>query len=249
MITNLVKSYFIFILILLFTNCEKNNSEPTNKSLNLISSYSLEVPEPSGLSFTSGKTALYTVSDHTGYIYKISLQGKLFSTIKCDATDLEGVTYNEETKNIWVVEERNRKLLKLDLQGNTLSQVSLNISGNDDNSGLEGLTINPKTGHFYCLNEANPGLLVELNENKQVINEHPLDFANDYSGIYYDTKIDSLWVVSDESSTVTKCDLQGNAEKTYRLGINKAEGVVVDSKNQLVYVISDSAEKLYVFGF
>lgn len=244
-----ISCFTLFSLIVLFINCDKRNSGPANKSLNLISSYALDVPEPSGLSFSAGNTALYTVSDHTGYVYKISLQGKLFSTITCESTDLEGVTYDEENKNIWVVEERNRRLLKLDLQGNTLRQISLNISGNDDNKGLEGLTINPTNGHFYCVNEANPGLLIELDENLQIIKEITLSFANDYSGVYYDNSIDSLWIVSDEFSTVSKCDLLGKATETYRLGISKAEGIVVDSKNKLIYVVIDSVEKLYVFEY
>ena len=250
----MLKKNLIIYLIAMFSltvviSCDKNGSVPANKSLNLISSYSLDVPEPSGLSFTTGNTALYTVSDHTSKIYKISLQGKLLASISCEGNDLEGVTYDSENKNICVVEERNRKLLKLDLQGNILRQISLNITGNDDNKGLEGLTINHTNGHFYCVNEANPGLLIELNENLQVIKETTLSFANDYSGIFYDEVIDSLWIVSDQSSTVTKCDLHGNAEETYRLGINKAEGIVVDSKSKVIYVISDSSEKLYVFEY
>jgi len=250
----MLKKNLIILLIAIFSltvviRCKKDNSEPTNESLNLKGSYSLNVPEPSGLSFTSGNTALYTVSDHTDKIYKISLQGKLLSSISCGGNDLEGVTYDSENKNIFVVEERNRRLLKLDLQGNILRQIGLSISGNDDNKGLEGLTINPGNGHFYCLNEANPGLLIELNESLQVIKETSLSFANDYSGVFYDQETDSLWIVSDESSTVTKCDLLGNVAKTYRLGINKAEGIVVDSKDKLIYVISDSSEKLYVFEF
>ncbi len=239
---------FAFLSVF-FIYCEKNNEETNTKSLKLKNSYSLDVPEPSGLSFTSGNTTLYTVSDHTGYIYKISLQGKLFSTIKCDARDLEGVTYDSENKNIWVVEERNRKLLKLDLQGNILKEVTLNISSNDENKGLEGLTFNSTNKHFYCLNEANPGLLIELDENQQKINEYELKFAEDYSGIFYDKVINNIWIVSDKSSTITKCDLEGNKIETYNLGINKAEGVVVDSDNNKIYVISDSAEKLYVFEF
>lgn len=241
--------YWLFALLIgLFQNCERNSNDSAYESLKLISSYELDVPEPSGLSFTAGQVALYTVSDQTNKIYKISFQGKLLSTINCEGTDLEGICFNSLENNIWVVEERTRSLLNTDLQGNTLQRISLDISAQDENKGLEGITLNAANGHFFCVNEANPGLLIELDENQQIINETVLNFAADYSGIFYDNETDNLWIVSDESSTITRCDLKGTTEKTYHLGINKAEGIVVDSKNNLVYVVSDSAEKLYVFG-
>ncbi len=250
-----MKSYQIYIGLLImflsifFIFCEKNKDETNTKSLELKNSYNLDVLEPSGLSFSSGNAALYTVSDNTNNVYEITFQGTLLSTINCDADDLEGVTYDAENKNIWVVEERNRKLLKLDLQGNILKEITLNISGNDENKGLEGLTFNSTNKHFYCLNEANPGLLIELDENQQKINEYNLNFAEDYSGIFYDKKTDKIWIVSDKSSTINRCDLEGNKIETYNLGIDKAEGVVVDSDNNKIYVVSDSEEKLYVFEF
>lgn len=238
----------LFLSATLLISCN-DDEEHSIKTLYLSSSYDLDVPEPSGLSFSSGKEALYTVSDDTNDIYKITFKGKLLSTLNCNANDLEGVTYDSENKNLWVVEEGNRILLKCDLQGNILTETKLTIPGASENKGLEGITFNATNGHIYCLNEASPGLLIELDENQQLINEYSLNFADDYSGIFHDSRTDSIWIISDKSSTISKCDLEGNATDTYKLGINKAEGVVVDSDNNKIYVISDSAEKLYVFNF
>ena len=91
------------------------------------------------------------------------------------------------------------------------------------------------------------GVTIELNENQVSINEYNLSFANDYSGIFYDSYIDKLWIISDESSTVTKCELNGKPIKSFHLSINQAEGIVVDSKNNRLYAVSDPSEKLYVY--
>jgi len=227
----------------------ENKEEISIKSLNKVASYKIDVPEPSGLSFSEDDEVLYTVSDKTNKIYKISTKGELISIIDCKASDLEGICYDTNNKFIWIAEERNRKIVKLDTKGNIIDGKSLEIQANDENKGIEGITINKKNGYTYCVNEGKPGLLIELDENQKKINEYELNFAEDYSGIFYDSEIDKVWIISDKSKTITKCDLKGNEIETYKLGIKKAEGVVVDSKNKLIYVVSDKKEKLYVFEY
>ena len=252
--------FFLFVIFISFYACtvendeNKENVEETNEKTNKqllkkVAEYNLDVPEPSGLSFYADSNALFTISDKTNKIYKISLKGELLSIINCEASDLEGICYDTINKSIWVAEERNRKLINFDIQGNIIKEISLKIQTNDDNKGIEGLTINLQNRHIYCVNEGKPGLLIELDENQQKINEYELKFAKDYSGIFYDNKINKLWIISDKSKTITKCDLEGNALETYNLGIKKAEGVVVDSKNKLMYIVSDKKEKLYIFEY
>ena len=240
----------MFLFSLLFvsalTACNKDESGGI-PSLTLIRTFELDVPEPSGLSFTSGKTALYTVSDETGSFYKITFEGKLLSKVDCNGNDFEGITYNGTDKSIWIVEERRREILKFNLQGNKQGTFELDIPEYSANNGPEGITVNEKNGHLFFINEKNPALLIELDENLRKLNEYSLSFANDYSGIFYDSDIDKLWIISDESSTVTKCELNGKAIESFHLSINQAEGIVVDSKNKLLYALSDSLEKLYVF--
>jgi len=241
----LKKLFFIFGILLSGIACQ--DSETSEPALKLLSSYDLDVPEPSGLSFTAGNVALYTVSDETGNYYKITLQGKLLGKTSCNGIDLEGITYDETTETLWLIEEGARALVNVDLQGNVLKRKTLDIPAYSSNNGLEGITLNTDNGHIFCLNEKNPSLLLELDENLTIINEYNLGFANDYSGIFYDSLEKVLWIVSDESSSVNKCDLTGKLIETYHIGVNQAEGIVVDSKNAKLYVVSDSAEKLYVF--
>ena len=93
----------IVIVLLLVVSCQKNETsvpviETPMGTLELIDSYSLDVPEPSGLSFGPDKKTLLTVSDHTNHIYELDLQGKVLRIFEYTGKDLEGVTYNPNEK-------------------------------------------------------------------------------------------------------------------------------------------------------
>lgn len=248
-----MKQIYFFIIyfclsIILFA-CNSNKSEQVYSSLNLINSYKLNVAEPSGLSFASGNLALYVVSDNSNKVYKISFEGEILAELSYVGSDLEGICYDSESSSIWIAEERDRKIVNLDLQGNIIKVLSVNVDIRKENKGIEGISINSKTGNLFVLNESNPSVLLKLGSSQQILKEYSLNFANDYSGVFYDELSDNLWIISDESSTLTKCDLEGNPLETFRIGINKAEGIVVDSKNNKIYIVSDSDNKLYVYSF
>ncbi len=217
--------------------------------LTLINSYKIDVPEPSGLSFDANQEALFTVSDKTNNIYKLSLEGKLLKTIECDADDLEGITYSKTDNTIWIADERKRKLKQLNIDGNTLKSFKIKVKAKKKNAELEGLTINNLSGNLLCLNEKKPGLLIETNQNGEVLEKHKLDFAKDYSGIYHDAETNNLWIVSDKSMTITQCDMKGNILNNYQTDIESMEGIVVDSNKKLIYVVSDELQKLFVFQY
>ena len=229
-------------------SCSKDEGTAYEK-LELINQFVLSVVEPSGLSYSAGKNALYTISDQTGKVYKLSLTGSLISTLGFTGNDLEGITVNSNNGDIWVVAERSRELIKLKSNGNELSRFHLNIEMNSENTGLEGITYNSDNEHLYILNEKNPGLLLEVDELGHIIRSTELNFAADYSGIFYDSSEDQLWIVSDESKTVNQCDLFGEVIKTYSIPITKAEGIVVDSQSKEVYLMRDGNNKMYVFGY
>jgi uncharacterized protein YjiK len=99
------------------------------------------------------------------------------------------------------------------------------------------------------LNEKDPGLLIEINENGKVLNRTELDFAFDYSGIYYENIEKKLWIVSDQSRTISKCDLNGEKIESYKISDRKAEGITVDAVNKKVYIVLDGQDKLQVYSF
>ncbi len=238
---------FILIILIIVSAC---NTADTNKdAFDLVNSYKINVPEPSGLSFAADNKSLYTVSDRTNKIYRISLEGKLIEKINCTAEDLEGIVFDNLDTSIWLADERKRRLINVNLQGKTLKSIDLNIEAQNNNSGLEGLTINKNTGNFLCLNEKKPGLLIETDKSGNILKTHKLDFAKDYSGAYHDAHTNKLWIVSDKSMTITRFDAKGNTEHSYQTDIESMEGIVVDSQNRLMYIVSDDLGRLFIFKY
>ncbi len=89
------------------------------------------------------------------------------------------------------------------------------------------------------------GLLIKYSINNNTKTEIKLDFAYDYSGIYYNHVSDKLWIVSDESRTLSQCTLDGIIIKSYKLPVSGLEGIVVNDDETEAYVVSDPNNKLY----
>ena len=99
------------------------------------------------------------------------------------------------------------------------------------------------------LNEKNPGLLLELDSNGKILKETNLRFASDYSGIFHDELNDQLWILSDQSRTINRSRTDGVLIESFNINVTQAEGIAVNSTEQLIYVVSDATENLYVFKY
>ena len=239
--------FFVPVLsFLLFAISCKKNKEDSLTMLDPVAVYSVNIPETSDLSFGSTADILYTVSDRTAKVYKITTQGKILSELQYTGNDLEGVSY-AGNQFLYVTEERSRTVIKLDLQGNIIEQKAIPVEINDENQGLEGISFATFNKHFYIVNESNPGLLIEMDENLNVIENYPLTFANDYSGICVDNENQQLWIVSDESASVTKCTMKGELIESYRIAVSNPEGIAFNPETKELFIISDSEARLYVF--
>jgi len=249
-IQNLFSLRLIFIIFVLFLgSCDKEPKKVQNSDLELIKVIQLAVKEPSGLCFSANKNAFYTVSDNSGKVYKLSLTGAIIETLSYVGDDLEGVTVDPNNGNIYIVEERRRELVKLDSKGKEINRKHINIEENSANKGLEGVTYNSKNNHIYILNEADPGLLVELDVFGKILRQTKLNFANDYSGIFHEKIEDVLWIISDKSKTITKCDLNGDKINSYKIKESKAEGIVVDATTKRIYIVFDGLDKMQVYKY
>ena len=83
----------------------------------------------------------------------------------------------------------------------------------------------------------------------EVVDTNRLTFAKDYSAVFYDPLDGSLWILSEESEILAKCDLSGNPVKRYITGIKKAEGLIVASGVSRIYITSEKTNTLYVFSY
>lgn len=245
-----MKFTLLLITAMLFNySCKKDDVDPNDEKITLIKKYNLAVPEPSGLSYSPNKTSYYTVSDQTGNIYKLSKTGALTKTIDINGFDLEGIAVSSKNGDIYVVEERTKNVVRLNASGVELDRKTLDIELNDDNSGLEGITINDDNDHFFVLVEKNPGYLIELDASMNIISKTELSFASDYSGIFYDSSEKVLWIVSDESKTINKCTLDGKKTLSYDINVSKAEGIIVNSTDKEIVIVLDGANKMQVYSY
>lgn len=245
----------LFISVLLFTmtnSCKKTPVDnppvkPTGE-LEKLDEFDLDVTEPSGLSFGPNGETLFMVSDNTNKVYETDLQGNVIRELAYVGSDLEGVSFNEENQIVAVAEERKRQIVFLDYP-NGIEQERFDIAtgGSTDNKGLEGISFNTNNSAYYLVNEDVPGELIVWNKQFGNISTTELRFASDYSAIFVDKRNGLLWIVSDESQALYKCDYNANVLKEYALPYTKFEGIAVDIEQQLVYLVNDKSFKLFVF--
>lgn len=226
--------------LLLMTSCRPESFD-IDYSI-ILDSYEMSIYEPSGLAYSPDRESLYTVSDR-GMLYEISLTGKTLRELSYTGDDFEAITVDSSNDNIYICEEGNGKLIKLNSSG--IKQTSYSILNNPGNTGLEGLAYNNNLDEFYMLKEKSEGLLITYSVTNNTKTEIKLNFAYDYSGIYYNSVSNKLWIVSDESKTLTQCTLNGVKIKSYKLPISGVEGIVVNDEETEAYVVSDPNKKLY----
>ncbi len=241
--TIILLSGFLFLL-----SCVEVHKDPVEyKSLILLQIFDLDIEGPSGLSKSFLPDHFYTVCDQTGNVYLINNKGEIFQTIELAGDDLEGVEFVEENLSVYVLEEKLRIVIRLTPGGSILDTFQLDIPLQNINDGPEGIAYNPNVKHFYIVNEKNPAMLFVFDTLFQKIIEYPLNFAKDYSSVDYEPVNDHLWILSEESKLLARCNLKGEPEKIYQTDVPDGEGLVMDFENELVYIVCDDTSRLFVF--
>ncbi len=246
----IVKIVMFLSVVVLMMRCKKNENitlEQNTGKLTLITTYHINISEPSGLTFGSDKKTLFTVSDNTNKIYKMDLKGNIIGVLPYIGNDLEGICFNSDKDEIAVVEERKRDIVILNSVGNKIASFHIDIPHTIDNKGLEGISYNSNNKMYYIVNEAKPGLLCLWNTEQGLLSKNELDFALDYSGIFVERKTSSVWIVSDESKMLYRCDYKMNVIKRYHLDKNKYEGVVIDEENSKIYLVNDATSQMSIY--
>jgi uncharacterized protein YjiK len=234
-----------FFAVLLAFSCNNKKSEKVTTFTFSIAE-EIPVPEPSGIDLTYDEKGFWIVSDQNSKVYLLDSWGKEIKSFKIDGEDLEGITVIDDS-TLAVVLERTREVVILDTSGRELKRASIDLEG-DLNSGLEGITYNPKEKRFYLLNEQKPRLLLTFNENLMEVARDTLNFVKDVSGIFFDDIDNTLWILSDESQRIFKTDISGNPIEEFKIKIVQAEGITFNKARTKLYIVSDKTESLYVFN-
>lgn len=243
------KLILVVFCVSLLGGCDKDPvAAPTGPFLEKLSTVELsDVPEPSGLALDNDGSHLWTVSDQTGTIFRLTTGGSVVTTLDIGGQDLEGIAVDPVDGTLFVVEEGLGQVLHLDREGNLLEALTPAGLPEMGNLGLEGITIDPGTGHIFLLKEMGPGLLVEMDRGGIVLAITELNFAEDYSGLAFDEAADQLLVISDLSATLTWCGKDGQPVRTFNTGLDKGEGIALDPEHSVLYAVSDSRETLMTF--
>lgn len=241
----------LLFIVVLFLSCKKDN--PTNHNeeilvgkLELLQSYTLDIPEPSGLSFGPGGNSLLAVSDSKSRIYELDFEGNILRTLNFKGNDLEGICYNPDKNLIAVVEEILREVIMVDYDsGEKMETFKINVSYMDEESGLEGISYNINTKNYLIVNEKSPRLSILWNPDLGVINQDELDFSLDCSGVFIYLNRSNLWYISDESRSVYQCDTNNKVLASYSLDSRKYEGIII--KGDSLFVVNDDTSKLNIY--
>jgi uncharacterized protein YjiK len=238
----------VLLIFFLFACDISDNVSETQDLVSLVLDFEVtlnNIEEPSGLTYDPNTQTLWTVNDPpANKIYNISLEGELLETLAFVGDDLEGVAFDTSTNTLWVADELTSEIINISLQGEELQRVTLAVSQYSAGSGLEALCLGD-SGEFFLLKEKEPGLFIEVSPDFALLTETELSFADDYSGICYDSTRDGFWIVSDESEKLYLWDSINGVREEYPLDIPKAEGVVFVAETNSFYIVSDSEQKLY----
>jgi len=213
--------------------------------LPLVESHLLTIPEPSDVTIDDSGTRLWMVGNHPEMVYQLDLKGNLVKTLSYVGQDLEGVAFDRRDSTLWVTEENLRRVVHLDLNGTVLSKRNLGFTG-ETNSGLEGICLNDSS-RMFVLNEKHPGIFIGLDSTLTVALMDTITFAKDFSGMTYNPQKGCFWIVSDQSERLILWNPPNTVIAEYQLPFPKPEGVAFDPVSDLVYVVSDSTNTLYVY--
>lgn len=247
---------FLLAGLLVLVSCSKDNDLPKPVQLEPGERYPIEITDPSGLAFTPDLQALYTVSDQSGgRIYRITFDGVIQGQLPYRGDDLEGVTADNRTGALYVVEERLRVVRQIGSRGEVLREAPLPVDNDRPNDGPEGLTVNTALNQLYIVNEKNPRLFITMAlDDFSILSTQEIDFGGEYelkdlSGIYYDGTNDEIWFLSDESAAIVVTGRDLNPRRKYLTGMAKGEGIAVNTQDEIIYIVNDADDELVVFRY
>lgn len=208
----------------------------------------LDIVSLSGLSPGDDASTLWCVSDEPGSdLYRIRTNGEIDTVFSWSGEDLEGVAWDRTRGVLWLVEEERGELVGVDAAGAEISRTA--IPGGGGSVGLEGVTVDPVTGAIFLLRERKPGLFIELDDTFAVVDSRELDFALDYSGICFEPVRKEFWILSDRERALFRTENPEGPYTKYTIEVEDPEGIAVDVVNRVIYVVGDSAKRLYYFAF
>lgn len=217
----------------------------------------------SGITFDYDSNTLWIVTNQPQQLIELDMDLKPIRKITLENfIDTEAVAYIGNN-TFAIADERDFSIVlaTIDTQTTVLNRKKLKYitlkQGGSENTGLEGIAIDPKTKVIYAVQERKPLKLISVSglvNGKQGleigipphidINALNLD---DLSGLHFDSKTGHLLLLSDEAKLLVEVDMHGHKVSYLDLeaGFNgltddipQAEGVTLDADGNL-YIVSE----------
>lgn len=227
----------LLFLFFISAGCKHPEPEDVSGKLKFVSSYQLDVQEPSGLSLSDDGN-LWIVSDQSDKVFLYTKDGKKLIDFEVKGKDFEGIVQVDENTLALVSEEKS-EIIFINKSGKEkdVKKIDNDLGGN---SGIEGIA--HSNGSFYLVNEKEPYLFT-LNSEYKIESKRKINKAKDLSGMCYFNG--NLWLISDESEKIYKCSLSGDVIAEYKIDIPQAEGIAIEGDN--IYIVSDKTSMLYIY--
>lgn len=180
--------------------------------------------EPSGLALDPGTNSLWTVSDDSETLFRLTKAGKLRdSGPRIDRLrDPEGIALDHTGQRLLVLSEADAAIMATDLDNPQAVRayplfgmagtdlLTRALEGKTGDLSPEGIAVNADTGAVLVVNERAPRLLIEISSDlDRIVAVQPLsqnlgflasgvtDHQLDASGLAYDAQRKGLWISSD----------------------------------------------------
>ena len=213
------------------------------------------IAEPSGVTYHPIRRTLFVVDDE-GYIHEICTDGKVVQTKDLQGRDLEGITTNPTTGQLYAAVEDDEAILEINPQTLTVQReykINRSFEGKTllkkGGMGMEAIAFvpdlsHPEGGTFWIGNQSanlkpsgEPSVVCEVVvplsapetevAEGTIIRFFEMDFI-DISGLAYDTQADFLVLISDTTNLLVELKRDGTLLHRYLLPGDDQEGVTLD---------------------
>ncbi|GMH44925.1 hypothetical protein BSKO_12882 [Bryopsis sp. KO-2023] len=205
----------------------------------------------SGVTYSHETGTIWVVSRSPLKLVEYDLDGNLMQEF-----DLPGMRDPEGVAWMWgglfaVAEEASHIQLMNMKQGymEETGRIWVELPGLEPNLGLEGLAFDLKHRCFYVVEEKNGKNVLQVSlsgRNKVLFKSHHLNIG-DMAGIYYSNDNESLFILSQESKTVSKVDLEGELLESIGIAGVQPEGLTFSPDGERMIIVSEPNE-LYVYS-
>ncbi len=226
------------------------------------------IAEPSGVTYHPIRRTLFVVDDG-GHIHEIRPDGTVIQTKTLQARDLEGITTHPTTGWLYAAVEDEEAILEINPQTLTVRRefkINRTFEGNSllkkGGMGIEAITfvpdtLHPEGGTFWIGNQSfsrkpdgelsiicevvAPLLTSDAAEAEaNIIRFFEMEFM-DISGLAYNTKADSLVLISDTTNLFVELKRDGTLLHRYLLPGDDQEGITLDGLGYM-YIAQESGQ-------